>query len=63
MKTNNDIKRPSTIQGSKEEMRNPLGYSNHPLGEDYYSFKLEDIEINPYDISKTNISIETNQKK
>lgn len=63
MKTTREIKNPSIMNNSREAMRNPLGFTNHPLGEDYYSFKSEDIEINPYEISKTYISIEINHKK
>lgn len=50
MKTTREITHTSIIQNNREAMKNPLGYSNHPLGEDYYSISTEDIEISPYEI-------------
>lgn len=50
MKTTREIKNTSIIYNSREIIKNPLGYSNHPLGEDYYSFSSEDTEISPYEI-------------
>jgi len=50
MKTTREIKTTSIIHNSREIMKNPLGYSNHPLGEDYYSFSSDDTEISPYEI-------------
>lgn len=50
MKTTREIKNTSIIHNSRELMKNPLGYSTHPLGEDYYSFSTDDTEISPYEI-------------
>lgn len=63
MKTTREIKNPSIMNNSREAMKNPLGYSNHPLGEDYYSFSSEDTEISPYDISNIKISNVSVEKK
>lgn len=50
MKTTREITQSSIILNNREAMKNPLGYSNHPLGEDYYSFSTDDTEISPYEI-------------
>ena len=36
--------------------------NNYPLGEDFYSFQIEEKEINPTDISKIKFSNENDEK-
>ena len=37
--------------------------NNYPLGEDFYSFQIEEKEINPTDISKIKFSNENDGKR